>query len=170
MSNIKLIKSSIKKIDKDMSEKGNIYWFTYIDDSVKLISRSNDIKKSRKLVEKHIINNEKLPIKYIIKIEVITDLSILKSSIKQDKGTLTIYCDVFKIKNNKKIEKTVTKGRSKVIWYTNDEIIKNGFSTKDFKKIIYCVFYKKIKMSPFIDVTITDIMNEYNKISRYDLD
>jgi hypothetical protein len=168
----KKLSKIIGKIDKIIDD-GNIYWYYYSSNLLKPITKSTSDKKGRKIVEKYVNDNDSNIIKFIIKFEIITDLDVLKSSIKQDKGILTIYCDVYSIKSNMKISKSSSKGRSKVIWFTHDEIIEHKLNEKEFekmfKKIAYCIFYEKIKMSPFIDITINDIINTYKKTTRYDI-
>lgn len=168
----KKLYDKIEKIN-DIINDGNIYWYYYQSDILKFITKSTSDKKGRKIIEKYINNNEDMDIEFIIKMEIIIDSDILESSIKQDKGILTIYCDIFRIKSNGKISKTPSKGRSKVIWFTNKEFIKFKPNKKEFKnifgKIAYCVFYEKIKMSPFIDITIDDVIKTYNKKTRYDI-
>jgi len=130
----KKLSKIIGKIDKIIDD-GNIYWYYYSSNLLKPITKSTSDKKGRKIVEKYVNDNDSNIIKFIIKFEIITDLDVLKSSIKQDKGILTIYCDVYSIKSNMKISKSSSKGRSKVIWFTHDEIIEHKLNEKEFEKM-----------------------------------
>jgi len=166
--------SKIKKIEKVYDEirgrfdklGGSDIFFDYGSEKLKPIVVGNDEKEIKALMERKI---KKYPDKYknakLVRVWIIgskKDIGLTKKELLTAGGSIGIVALVYKV--NDKLELTrANEHRQQGIWYSDDELLNRGFSSKDIKLIIKAVYNNLVDMSPFAIYNISEIDKLFKK-------
>ena len=160
--------SKIKKIEKVYDEVvsrfdklgGHELFYDYNSEKLKPIVVGNGEKEIEALMEKKI---KKHPEKYknakLIRIKIIgyrKDVGLSKEELMTSGGALGIMAMVYKVNNELELTRA-NEHRQQKFWYSDDELLNRGFSSKDIKLIIKAVYNNLVDMSPFAIYNISEI-------------
>ena len=160
--------SKIKKIEKVYDEirsrfdklGGSDIFFDYGSEKLKPIVVGNDEKEIKALMERKI---KKYPDKYknakLVRVWIIgyrEGIGKTRKELLTAGGSIGIVAMVYKV--NDKLELTrANEHRQQSFWYSDDELLNRGFSSKDINLIIKAVYNNLVDMSPFAIYNISEI-------------
>jgi len=160
--------SKIKKIEKVYNEVvsrfdklgGYELFYNYDSEKLKPIVVANGEKELENLMEKKI---KKHPEKYknatLVRIKILEypdGIGKTQKEMLTAGGPFGIMAMVYKV--NSKLELSrVDEHRQQSFWYSDDELLNRGFSSKDIKLIINAVYNNLVDMSPFAIYNISEI-------------
>jgi hypothetical protein len=161
MSNINKIKDAYDEIISRFDKLGGYEIFYDLNsEKLKPIVVANDEESLKNLMEKKI---KKKPEKYkkakLVRIKVLRypkNIGKDKSQMKSSGGSFGIMAMVYNIDDDFDLSRA-NEDRQQGFWYSDDEILDRGFSSKDIKKIIKVVYKNLVDMSPFKIYQISDV-------------
>ena len=166
--------SKIKKVEKVYDEirsrfdklGGYEIFYDYNSEKLKPIVVANSEKEIKALMEKKI---KKHPEKYknakLVRIKIIgyrKDIGLSKEELMTSGGAFGIMAMVYKVNDDLELTRA-NEHRQQGIWYSDDELLTRGFSSKDIKLIIKAVYNNLVDMSPFAIYNISEIDKLFKK-------
>ena len=167
MSNIKKVKKIYDEILSRFDKLGGSeLFYNYNNEKSKPIIVGNGEKEIENLMEKKIKKN---PNKYknatLVRIKVIgyrKDIGLSKKELLTSGGAFGIMAMIYKV-NDKFNLTRANEHRQQSFWYSDEELLNRGFSSKDIKLIIKAVYNNLVDMSPFAIYNISDVDNLFKK-------
>ena len=164
----------IKKVKKIFDEimsrfdklGGDELFYNYNSEKLKPIIVANTEKEIENLMEMKIKKN---PDKYknatLVRISIFghkKDIGLSKKELLTSGGAFGIAAMIYKV--NDKLNLTrANEHRQQSFWYSDEELLNRGFSSKDIKLIIKAVYNNLVDMSPFAIYNISDVDNLFKK-------
>jgi hypothetical protein len=166
--------SNIKKVEKVYNEVVNRFdklggfelFYDYDSEKLKPIVVANGEKEVKALMEKKIKNHpEKYKNATLVRVKILrypNGIGKTKKEMLTAGGAFGIMVMVYKVDN--KLELTrANEHRQQSFWYSDDELLNRGFSSKDIKLIIKAVYNNLVDMSPFAIYNISEIDKLFKK-------
>jgi len=167
MSNIKKVKKIYDEVVSRFDKLGGFeLFYDYDSEKFKPIVVGNGEKEIKDLMEKKI---KKHPEKYknakLVRVKILrypNGIGKTKEEMLTAAGSFGIMAMVYKV--NDKLELTrANEHRQQSFWYSDNELLNRGFSSKDIKLIIKAVYNNLVDMSPFAIYNISEIDKLYKK-------
>ena len=165
MSNIEKVKKIYDKIMSRFDKLGGYeLFYNYNSEKLRPIIVGNTEKEIENLMNVKIKKN---PDKYknatLVRISVFgykKDIGLSKEELMTSGGAFGVMAMIYKV--NHKLNLTrANEHRQQSFWYSDEELLNRGFSSKDIKFIIKAVYENLVEMSPFAiyNMSQIDILN-----------
>ena len=172
MSKIKKIKKIYDEIISRFNKLGgNELFYNYNSEKLKPIIVGNSEKEIENLMENKIKKHaDKYKNATLVRIKVIgyrKDIGLSKEELLTSGGAFGLMAMIYKI--NDKLNLTrANEHRQQSFWYSDEELLNRGFSSKDIKLIIKAVYNNLVDMSPFAIYNISEVDNLFKKKKNID--
>jgi len=166
--------SKIKKVEKVYDEiisrfdklGGHELFYDYNSEKLKPIVVGNGENEIKSLMEKKI---KKHPEKYknakLVRIKIIgyrEGIGKTRKELLTAGGSLGIMAMVYNVDDSLELTRA-NEDRQQSFWYSDDELLNRGFSSKDIKLIIKAVYKNLVDMGPFAIYNIAEIDKIFSK-------
>ena len=170
MSKINKVKKIYNEIVSRFEKLGGFeLFYNYNSEKLKPIVVADGEDELKKLMEEKI---KKKPEKYkdaiLVRVKILEnpdDIGKTKKEMLTAAGSIGIMAMVYKINDKLKLNRKNEK-RQQRFWYSDDELLNRGFSSKDIGLIIKAVYKNKVDMSPFSILNISEIDKLYKKKTK----
>ena len=167
MSNLKKVKKIYDEVVSRFDKLGGFELFYNLNsENLKPIVVANGEKELENLMEKKIKKNpEKYKNAILVRIKILRypdGIGKTKEEMMTAAGSFGIMAMVYRVDDDLELTRA-NEHRQQSFWYSDDELIKRGFSSKDINLIIQAVYNNKVDMSPFAIYNISDIDKLYKK-------
>ena len=170
MSKINKVKKIYNEIVSRFEKLGGFeLFYNYNSEKLKPIVVADGEDELERLMEEKI---KKKPEKYkdaiLVRVKILEnpdDIGKTKKEMLTAAGSIGIMAMVYKINDKLKLNRKNEK-RQQSFWYSDDELLNRGFSSKDIGLIIKAVYKNKVDMSPFSILNISEIDKLYKKKTK----
>ena len=167
MSKIKKVKKIFDDILSRFDKLGGYeLFYNYNSEKLKPILVGNSEKEIENSMEKKIKKN---PDKYknatLVRISIFgyrKDIGLSKKELLTSGGAFGIAAMIYKVNDELNLTRA-NEHRQQSFWYSDDELLNRGFSSKDIKLIIKAVYKNLVDMSPFAIYNISEVDNLFKK-------
>lgn len=170
MSKINKVKKIYNEIVSRFEKLGGFeLFYNYNSEKLKPIVVADGEDELERLMEEKI---KKKPEKYkdaiLVRVKILEnpdDIGKTKKEMLTAAGSIGVMAMVYKINDKLKLNRKNEK-RQQRFWYSDDELLNRGFSSKDIGLIIKAVYKNKVDMSPFSILNISEIDKLYKKKTK----
>jgi hypothetical protein len=157
-TSIKKIKEKVKKIQHVVNKQGKYGYYLLIDDEIKLIAKGNNKRDLEQVVFSKIAQKRSTIGSFIYLVEVYINEKYIDKPIKIVPGPLHLKIKQYTISPHFELihKADFTDG---ALFYTNDDILDNGFHFTDIKRLIKEVNDRRILITNMLGIRALKVLN-----------
>lgn len=155
---IKKIKSKIDKIRKTVDLQGRYAYYLITDDEVKLVNKGHKQSTTKKDFYEKIKNKSKYINNDVYEVELIIDEKYIEKQSSVVAGPVSLHIKQYIINDDFKLVHKY-EHKNGAVWYTNADLLEDGFHFNDIKKIIKDIDTRNINILSIGGVRALKILN-----------